>query len=228
MNKRLKWISLILVSTIFFASYWVFSKVLFEHFDIFYHGAVRWLMIIILITPFLMYKKEIVKIEKSDMKWFWIFFIANSATQAPLYFAYKYLDLWTWNLIFFVTILLTMYIFWFLFLGEKLNKLKIISFILAIFWLFIIFPFNFESIILFAAILMIINWVASWIEVASSKKLSWKYSSLYLMFIWWGSVFITNMVLAIILWESLVLPEFNLAWWYLFLYLEYLSHIHYG
>jgi drug/metabolite transporter (DMT)-like permease len=65
---------------------------------------------------------------------------------------------------------------------------------------------------------MVINWVASWIEAVSSKKLSWKYSPLYLMFIWWGAIFITNMVLAIILWENLVLPEFNLAWGYLFWY----------
>ena len=218
MTKKLKWIILLIIASMIFGSYGVFSKVLFDNFGVFYHWAVKWIIILILILPYLLYKKEIVKIDKVDMKWFWVFFIATASSQAPIYFAFKYLDVWTWNLILFVTMLLTMYVFWIFFLNEKLNKIKIISLILATIWLFLVFPLDFSNIVFFAAILMIINWIASGIEEAWSKTLSKKYSSLYLVFIWWWAIFITNMTLAIILWENLVLPEFNLPWLYLFWY----------
>ncbi len=218
MNNKTKWIIFVIFSAIFFASYWVFSKLLFEDFWVFYHWAIKWLMIMFFILPILIYKKEIVKIKKEDFKWLSVFLIAMASTSAPIYFAYNYLWVWEGNLLFFISMLLTMYWFWSLFLKEKLTKIKIFSLFLAILGMLIIFPFDFKNIIFIAWASMIFAWFVSWIECASSKKITNNYSALYVSFLWWIGIFIVNIILAIVMWEELVVFEFNLAWIYLFLY----------
>ncbi len=218
MNNKIKWILFILLSAVIFGSYWVFAKIISEHFGVFYHWAIRGLMIVLMILPILLYKKQIIKIKKTDFKWIFIFIIANSLNQAPWFFAFKYLDVWTGSLLLFATMLLTIYVFWFLFLKEKITKIKIFSFIFSILWIILIFPINFNNIVFFAAIMMILSWISSWIWIPSSKKLSGYYHSLYLAFLWWLGVFVINFILAFIFWEPLILPEFNLPWLYLFLY----------
>ena len=128
MNIR-KGILFVLISTLMFGSYGVWSKLIGDSFGIFYQSWSRALIIALLLFPFLLWKKLIVPISKKDLMWFIVFLFFTSLTQAPIFYAFNHMDLGSATLLFFVSMLLTMYIAGILFLEEKLTKIKVFCFV---------------------------------------------------------------------------------------------------
>ncbi|MEK6840286.1 MAG: DMT family transporter [Nanoarchaeota archaeon] len=213
MNIR-KGILFVLISTLMFGSYGVWSKLIGDSFGIFYQSWSRALIIALLLFPFLLWKKLIVPISKKDLTWFIVFLFFTSLTQAPIFYAFNHMDIGSATLLFFVSMLLTMYIVGILFLEEKLTKIKILCFVLAGIGLYIIFSFSLVLFSLLAAGLAIINGVASGGEVSSSKRLSRHYSTLYLSWWSWVIIILTNAPLSFFLGEVQHLPSFDIVWLY--------------
>ena len=213
MNSK-KGISLILLSALMFGSYGIWSRLMGGYFDVFYQGWTRALIITVLLFPFLYLKKQLVLIKKNDMRWFITYLCFTSFTQAPLYYAYNHMDIGTATVLFFATMLLTMYSFGFIFLGEKLSKVKIMAFIIACAGLFVSFSFSLTAFSLLAAFMAILNGVASGGEVSSSKKLSGTYSALYITWLSWVIILITNLPVSLLLGEVQHLPSFSIVWLY--------------
>lgn len=197
-----------------FGSYGVWSRLIGESFDVFYQGWTRGLLISLVLFPILILAKQIVPIRKADWKWLLVFLFFTSLTQAPLFYAFNHMDIGTATLLFFVTMLLTMYAVGLLFLGEKLSRIKIISFVLASIGLYIVFSFSIVAFTLFAAFTAILNGVASGGEVSFSKKLSGSYSPLYLSWISWLIIAITNAPISFFLGEQQHLPSFEIVWFH--------------
>ena len=197
-----------------FGSYGVWSRLIGESFGVFYQGWSRGLLISFVLFPILLFGKQIVPIRKADWKWLFVFLFFTSLTQAPLFYAFNHMDIGTATLLFYVTMMLTMYIVGLLFLGEKLNRIKIISFVLASVGLYIIFSFSIVAFALLAALMAILNGVASGGEVSFSKKLSGSYSPLYLSWLSWLIIVITNAPVSFFLGEQQHLPSFEIVWLY--------------
>lgn len=214
MNKTQKGIVLVLISALMFGSYGVWSRLMGGTFDIFYQGWTRALIILLVLLPVLLYKKQIVPIRKEDWKWMAVFLIFTSLTQAPLYYAFNHMDIGTATLMFFGTMLLTMYAVGLLFLGEKLNRIKILSFFIAFVGLYTIFSFSLVAFTLLAVLAAILNGIASGGEVAFSKKLSGAYAPLYLAWLSWVAIFITNTPISFALGETQHVPSFDFVWLY--------------
>ena len=212
MNK--KGVILILISTLMFGSYGVWSRLMGDYFGVFYQGWTRALIITVLLLPILIWKKQIVPIEKKDRIWLVIFLICTSLTQAPLYYAYNHMDIGSATLLFFVSMLMTMYFVGVVFLGEKLTKVKILSFILAGIGMYIVFSFSLVVFALFAALMAILNGLASGGEVSFSKKLSGNYSPLFLTWLSWVVIIFTNMPVSILLGEVQHIPLLSVVWLY--------------
>lgn len=214
MKYSTKGILLIILSALMFGSYGIWSRLMGQSFDIFYQGWTRALIISLLLLPILLYTKQIVKIKREDWKWLSIFLLFTSVTQAPLFYAYNHMDIGTATLLFFVSMLLTMYAVGFLFLGEKLTFIKGFSFVVASLGLYVTFSFSITVFAILAAFMAILNGIASGGEVSSSKKLTGSYSSLYVTWLSWVIIVITNGLLSVILGETQHLPSFNIAWAY--------------
>jgi len=212
--RKAKSISLILISALMFGSYGLWSRLMGQDFGVFYQGWTRAFIISIILLPILYFRKEIVRIEKGDWKWLYIFLIFTSLTQAPLFYAFNHMDIGSATLLFFVTMLLTMYVIGFVFLGEKMTKVKLISFALALIGMYLVFSFSLTAFTLLAVLMAILNGIASGGEVSFSKKLSGKYSPLYLAWLCWLIIIPTNGVASILLGETQYLPSFNIAWLY--------------
>lgn len=213
-SKRTRGIQLILLSTICFGSYGVWSRLMGDTFAPFYQGWTRALIICLLLFPFLYKNKELVLFKRQDWKWLTVFLIFTSLTQAPIYYAFNHMDIGTVTVLFFGTMLLTMYVVGFLFLGEKLSKLKIIAFLTAIAGLFLTFSFSLEAFSFLAASMAVLNGIASGGEVSFSKKLSGDYSALYLTWLSWLIILITNLPVSLILGETQYLPSISPVWAY--------------
>ena len=214
MSRNNKGLLFILIAALMFGSYGVWSRLIGESFGVFYQGWSRGLLISFVLFPILLLGKQIVPIRKADWKWLSVFLFFTSLTQAPLFYAFNHMDIGTATLLFFVTMVLTMYIVGLLFLGEKLNRIKIISFVLASIGLYIIFSFSIIAFTLFAALMAILNGVASGGEVSFSKKLSGSYSPLYLSWLSWLIIAITNAPISFFLGEQQHLPSFEIVWLY--------------
>jgi drug/metabolite transporter (DMT)-like permease len=212
MHKSNKGVFLILLSTLAFGSYGVWSKLIGANLGPFFQGWTRGLVLSIVLVPILLYKKELVPIKKKDWGWLAVFLVFTSFTQAPIFYAYTHMDIGSASLLFFSTILITMYVIGFAFLKEKVTKLKIISFLLALIGLYTIFSFSLERFAFLAALMAVVNGIASGGEVAFSKKLSSDYSPLYVTLTSWLVIIPTNGLLSVILGEKQILPGFQLFW----------------
>ena len=211
MNSK-KGIIFILLSSFLFASYGVWSRLMGNYFGNFFQGWTRGIIICLILIPILLWKKEIIPIKRRDWKRMAVFLIFTSLTQAPIYYAFNHMDIGTASVLFFVTVLLTMYMFGLVFLKEKITTAKIIAFVMAVIGLFITYSFSLVVFSFLAASLAVLNGIASGGEVASTKKLSQTYSPLYLTFLSWLIIIVTNAPISILLGEIQRLPEFNLPW----------------
>lgn len=156
--------------------------------------------------------QKVIPIKKQDWKWLSVFLLFTSATQAPLFYAFNHMDIGSATLLFYTAFLLTMYIVGALFLKEKFTKVKIMSFITALVGLYVIFSFSLEKFTLLAALMAVLNGIASGGEVSFSKKLSSSYSPLYLTALSWLIIVPTNGILSVATREAQVIPSFHIAW----------------
>jgi drug/metabolite transporter (DMT)-like permease len=218
-SNNAKGISLILTSALMFGSYGVWSKLIGDSFGVFFQSWTRALAVSIILLPILIWKKQLIPIAKKDWKWMSIFLIFTALTQAPIYYAFTHMDIGSASVLFFVTMLLTMYVVGYAFLGEKMSKVKIISFLFAIAGLYLSFSFSIKAFSLLAALMAILNGIASGGEVAISKKLSHNYSALYITWLSWVILFITNAPISFLIGETQHLPALNLTWLYFLIFL---------
>lgn len=207
--------TLVILSAVFFASYGVWSRLMGSYFPNFYQGYVRSLIIFVFLLPIIVWRKELVKIARGDIKWLCVYLLFTAATQAPIYYAFNHMDIGTATLLFYVSFLITMYVVGLVFLGEKLDRVKWISFIVACVGLYTVFSFSLGKFTLLAASMAVLNGVASGGEVAFSKKLSNTYSSLYLTAWSWGIIVVTSLPISLLLGERQVNPAFEVSWLYL-------------
>lgn len=212
--KKNIWIILIIISAMLFGSYGVWSKLIWDSFWVFYQWRSRALIIVVMLLPFLIWRKEFIKIPKTDWKWLSIFLWFTAFTQAPIFYAFNNMDIGSATLLFFVSMLLTMNIVGLLFLWEKLTKIKAISLILAIIGMYIVFSFSLTYFALFAGLMAMLNGIASWWETSSSKKLTWNYSTLYITWLSWVVIILTNAPISFFLWEVQHIPSFDIVWVY--------------
>ena len=205
---------LVLLSALMFGSYGVWSRLMGGHFSPFYQGWTRGLIILLLVTPYLIWKKQIIPIKRKDWGWFAVFMCFTSLTQAPLYYAYNHMDIGTATVLFYATMLLTMYVFGFGFFGEKLSKVKIVAFVIACLGLYVTFSFSLIVFPLLAASMAVLNGMASGGEISSSKRLTGDYTALYVTWLSWVMVLMTNFPASRILGEVEYLPALTLPWLY--------------
>lgn len=209
-----KGIVLIFFSALMFGSYGVWSRLIGDSFGVFYQGWSRALIIAVLLLPILLWQNQIVSISRKDWGWFALYLFFTSLTQAPIFYAFNHMDIGSATLLFFVSMLLTMYLVGILFLGEKITRIKIVSFILALMGMYVVFSFSLVAFSLLAALLAVVNGIASGGEVSFSKKLSGNYSTLYLTWLSWIIIVITNLPISFMLGEIQHLPSFQIVWLY--------------
>jgi len=212
MNKTYG-ITLLLFSSLMFGSYGVWSKLIGASMSPFFQGWSRGLVISLILLPVLYYLRLIVPIKREDWKWLAVFAVFTSATQAPLFYAFTHMDIGSATLLFFTSMLLTMYAVGFLFLGEGVTDVKITSFVIACAGMYMVFSFSLAAFSIFAALMAVLNGVASGGEVSFSKRLL-PYSALYLSWISWTAIFLVNAPISLFLHEAQVPLALSSPWFW--------------
>jgi len=203
---------MVLVSAIGFGSYGIWSKNIGSDFGVFTQGWVRSLIVLLILVPICLKTKQFKRIAKNDLKWALVPVLFGIATQAPLYYAYNNMSIGTATLIFYSLYLITSYIFGYFFMNETIGLPKKIALMLAIVGLGLTFKIELGVFSLLALSLAAINGVASGGEVASTKKLEKKYSSLQVSILIWLGIFLTHLPAAFINGEQLAPIGLTASW----------------
>jgi drug/metabolite transporter (DMT)-like permease len=214
----LKGALIILASAVFFGTYGVWSKLMGDTFPPFYQAWVRSILVILFMAPFMIKANRFQKIKKKDWPALSVFILFCVFTQAPLYYAFNNAPIGTVQLIFYSMFVITAYIVGRFYLGETINKVKLISMLLAFVGLTLVFG---TSVITFAPLglgLAMLNGVASGGEVASSKKIEDKYSPSLIVFWGWIFTLLTHLPISLLIGESQVGFTFTQPWLWLLIY----------
>ena len=210
--KQLKGSLLIFLSSILFGSFGIWSVLTGRDFGVFFQGYVRAIIVLLFLIPMCIYSKSWVKIEKRDYKSFAVFSIFVVFTQAPLYYAFQHSGVGIASLVFFATYLITQYIFGGLFLDEKIGKVKVISFILAITGLLFVFNTSIGIFSLFALVMASINGIASGSEIASTKLIRKEFGVIQTSIIGWLAIVITHLPMSLLFGEKQIIPTISIHW----------------
>lgn len=208
----LKGIIYVFLSAIAFASYGVWSKLLGEGFGVFFQGWVRSAIVLAILIPIVYFTGNWKKMERKDWKWLSVPVLFGIFTQAPLYYAYIHAGIGIATVLFFAMFLLTSYIVGWFVVKEKMNYIKITSFLLAVLGLFITFGFSIKEFSLIALSMAAVNGVASGGEVATTKKVTNKYSSLQVTILIWVGILITHLIASLLVGEQQIIPAFDIHW----------------
>lgn len=211
-SDRVKGYSMILLASILFGTYGIWSKLMGEQFGVFYQGWVRAAIIMIMILPFLIYKKQLYMPKRTDLKWMSIYLGFTVFTQAPLYYAFVVTSVGTATLLFYAAFIITSFLVGKFFIGEKITPIKLVAMLLAFAGLVFIFGFSLAKFSLIGMAMAALNGIASGGEVSTSKKLSNKYPVLLLTFYSWAIILVTHIVASVVAGETQWLPELSVQW----------------
>lgn len=210
--------SMILASALLFGTYGVWSRLIGDTFPPFYQTYIRCILIILIMLPFMLANNTFCKIKRKDWPQLGVFVGFCIFTQVPLYYAFNHAPIGTVQLLFYSMFVITAYAVGRLYLGESITKIKLISIVLAFLGLALVFG---NSVIAFAPLglaLAMLNGVASGGEVASSKRISDKYSPALIVFWGWVLTLLTHLPLSFIIGEEQVSFHLNQDWLFLLIY----------
>lgn len=210
-NQRLKGTAFIALSALFFSTYGVWSKLMMGFFGEFSQAWTRGLIITMFLILLGTITKQFKKIAKKDIFWFLLISLMGGLNQAPYYYAFKKLEIGTATSLFYASLTIGGFLFGKLFFKEKITLIKLFSLSLAIIGMGLIYGIKIGGGILPLLMAMLAGLMGS-AEVVFSKKLSSNYSTVQVLTSIFGTMFIFNLVIAILLGESLPALTLNSAW----------------
>lgn len=196
----------ILLSTIGFASFGVYAKLIGDTYEVFTQAWTRALIILVALLVVGLLTKQLRRIDKKDIKWIAVYTTFSLFTVAPIYYAFQYMDIGTATILFYAAYMVMSYVVGRMFFGEKITVIKVMAMVLAVIGMVLIFGVELAGISAFALFLAVFNGVASGGEVAFTKKISNKYSPLQLTLISWVAICVTHFIAAATVGENLF-PE---------------------
>lgn len=202
----------IFISSILFGSYGIWAVLLGTDFGVFYQGYVRALLVLAVLVPAVIITKSWQPVIWADAKKYAWCCIFGIFTQAPLYYAFQNAGVGISSLIFFAMLLITSYVVGFVLIGEQLNRVKVISLVLAIIGLVLTFWSQLHVFSLLALVLAAVNGIASGGEVATTKLIPEKFSTLQTSILIWAVIAITHIPASLIAGEYQIIPALNGQW----------------
>lgn len=203
---------LVFLSALLFGSYGIWAVLLGPGFAPMFQCFVRAAIVAVVLGVVLLSQKSWHKVTFSDMKAYAPSVLFALFTQAPLYYAFQHSSVGVASLIFFSVYVITAYIVGYFFLKEEMTLVKVTSCALSVIGLVLIFWSQLGEFSLLALFAAAVGGVASGGEVATTKFIPEKFSTMQTSFIIWTAIAITHAPLSLFLGEKWIAPEFSTPW----------------
>lgn len=211
-DSSIKGIVSLLLTGFCFSFYGVFYRYVSKDFGTFYQTVSRYTIGLLIFIVLLVILRVWKPIGYKDRKWFFLqgFFIAG--VNIPFYLAVINLPIGVALFLFYAASVIFSYLFGSVFLEEKLDKIKVIALMLAIFGIFLIYQgdaHNFRSFYVLTAILAggFFGFYS-----ASSKKLNLKYSEIQINLVSHIITLLLTIPFVFLLKENIFLDFSALSW----------------
>ncbi len=199
--KQFKGSLFIVLASLMYGSYGVFSKYLADY-GIFYQVGIRALLIALFLLLIGYLQKSFKKIERKDIKWFLIINFFTIFSIAPITFAFGHLSLGTSSFLFYSAYLIFNYLLGIIFFQEKITVVKIISFVASVLGLLTIFTVQFSLELLPAMLMAILTGIGVSGEIVFTKKVSDRYSNIQINGIIYLVIAISHIVMSVVTQED--------------------------
>lgn len=213
MNKsQITGASYVLTSALFFSTYGIWSKLMSHSFGEFSQAWTRGLIMLAVIIPIGIIRKDFQKIAQKDLKWFVLISLIGGLNQAPYFLGFKYLPVGTATLLFYAFLTLGSFIFGRLFFAEVINRPKQLAFLLSLAGMFLIYKFYLLPTQIIPALLTAIAGLMGATFVVFSKKLSNTYSEIQILSSDFFVVFFGNLAISVIIGDHLPNLTLSVPW----------------
>jgi drug/metabolite transporter (DMT)-like permease len=211
-NKNQLGFFILLIAAFFFSLAGVFSKFIGASFEPFYEAWTRGFITLVIFIGFGLVKKQFVKIEKEDLKWFLIAGAAASLAVAPTFYSLAFLHLGTALFIQYASVVLVSYLLGTLLLKERLTKVAVAAFSLSIIGLMLVFWGDIRLGSLVPTLAAIASGSFFSIYFVVSKKISSKYSSIEINTFAYILIVAVNLALSLLLHENFNKNFLSIGW----------------
>lgn len=209
--------SLVVLSSFFFASYGVWTKLMGDFFGSFTASALRCILVLGLMCGIAIMRRELQKVHwRRDRKWLLTMLASSGLISGPLYYAVLNAGVGISMAVAYVGIVVGMFVFGWLFEGERFTRDKFVATAFGILGLLLIFSPSVKAVGWLALSAALIGGLAAAANMAATKKISYNTSQSVILA--WGMGVIANVPIAFLLGEALPDIGWHAEWGYLLLF----------
>lgn len=209
--------SFIILSSFFYASYGVWTKLMGNFFGGYTASALRSILVFLILIPIAFYYR---KFQPLQLKQNWLYIlgmiITSFFTWGPLYFAILEAGVGISLTVAYASIVLGMMLFGFIFANEQITKDKFFSAVLGLIGLILIFSPSVSNFAWVALAAALISGLSSGGNAVIAKKIH--YNSSQTTVVVWATSIIANVIMALLISEPLPRFNFQIEWIYLILF----------
>lgn len=208
---------LVVLSSIFYASYGVWTSLMGTFFGSFTASALRCVLVLGGLYAMALVRRELQKINwRRDYKWLLAMTVSSVLVSAPLYYAVLEAGIGITLAIAYIGIVIGMFIFGWLFEAERFTKDKLLATGLGIVGIALVFLPSFKTVGWFALAAALLAGLATALNMATTKKVP--YNGTQSAILVWASGVIANIPMIFLLSESIPVFEWRVEWLYLLLF----------
>ncbi len=211
-NKNQQGFFILLIAAFFFSLWGVFSKFIDGSFEPFYQAWTRGFVTPVIFIGFGLVKKQFVKIEREDLKWFLIIGVVMSLAVAPTFYSLAFLHLGTALFIQYASTVIVSYLLGVLLLKERLSKVAVAAFLLSIIGLVLVFWGDIRLGNLVPTLAAVASGSFFSIYFVVSKKISSKYSSIEINTFGCVLIVVVNLAISLLLHENFNKYFLSIGW----------------
>ncbi len=209
--------ALVVLSSFFYASYGIWTKLMGDFFDGYVASALRSVIVVVILLAVAVYYRRLEPLElKKNWSYIVGMLVASLFIWGPYYFAVLQAGVGVSLTINYASIVIGMFFFGWLFAGEHFTSTKCISAILGIIGLAFVFSPTLSSFAWLALGAAVLSGLATAANTIFAKKIH--YSSTQATLAMWVTSIISNMFMAFVLGKSYPQMNGQIQWFYLVLF----------
>ncbi|HSX33670.1 MAG TPA: DMT family transporter [Candidatus Saccharimonadales bacterium] len=208
---------LVVLSSVFYASYGVWTTLMGNFFGSFTASALRCALVTICLYFVAASRKELQKVNwRRDYKWFLVMLAASAFVSGPLYYAILRDGIGVSLGLAYIGIVIGMFICGKLFMGERFTRDKLLATVLGIAGIVLIFSPNLHLVGWLALSAALASGLATSANMAATKRIPYNGSQSTIL-VWLPGI-IVNAPIAVLLHERTPAIGLHIQWLYLLIY----------
>lgn len=209
--------SLVVISSFFYASYGIWTKLMGNFFDGFTATVFRSILVVVILVPVALFRNSLQPVRlKQNWPYILGMFISALFTWGPLYYAILKGGIGISLAVAYASIVISQFFFGWLWVGEKFTKDKALSAVLGLIGLALVFSPTAKSIGWLALIAAFVSGMTAAANAVLAKQI--EYNATQSTIVLWATGIFANMLMVALLHKHYPAFTWEVQWLYLLLF----------